>query len=98
MVEVVDTLGLGPRGNSLAGSSPAIRNQPQFPLQLSHYKCVTNGINTRLLLILSHDHVITNHAIDISTLRSCVITGALTNLLISLGLITTSSFYLQNQH
>ena len=26
MVELVDTLGLGPRGNSLAGSSPAIRN------------------------------------------------------------------------
>ena len=25
MVELVDTLGLGPRGNSLAGSSPAIR-------------------------------------------------------------------------
>ena len=28
MVELVDTLGLGPRGNSLAGSSPAIRKYP----------------------------------------------------------------------
>ena len=31
MVELVDTLGLGPRGNSLAGSSPAIRKQFQSP-------------------------------------------------------------------
>ncbi len=65
MVELVDTLGLGPRGNSLAGSSPAIRNQLRFPpvittvvLRMCHqwYYCV----RTKLLLILSHDYVIIN--------------------------------------
>ena len=37
MVELVDTLGLGPRGEGLAGSSPAIRKQLKFLLQNHTY-------------------------------------------------------------